>query len=110
MDSTAKKTKLVEIVLLLYGWGASIWFFMVLGYQCVTWLRTGAWVPLPLSRAFDFMTGGSFIDVFFRMEWVGLREVILWILNLPMSVMLPVLVFFLVGAICSWVENSAKKG
>lgn len=59
---------------------------ITLGYQVYLWLKIGQWVPIPLSAALTW--GGFAFAPIFDVKWLGLRKILIWVLDLPLSVML----------------------
>lgn len=78
----ALASKLTGVVLIL---GSAA----VVGYQCFVWLRTGHWMPLPLT---------GFLGETSRSQWVGLDKVFDWLFGLPASLWLLVMGFCFVRA------------
>jgi uncharacterized protein (DUF2235 family) len=65
----------------------------ILVYQCVTWLHSGVWYPMPLHLLLGWIR-------LIGSNWVGLQTIYSWILALPLVVFLyvaGVLVFWLGG-------------
>jgi hypothetical protein len=65
---------------------------IALGYQVVHWLKHGSWLPMPLSMGTDYL--GITPP---RAAWVGVQKVVDWILDLPLSLALFVII---VAAAC----------
>lgn len=68
-----------------------LWFLAVLGYQCFFWLYEGRWHPLPSSLLFDHF-GVSLEHVYSPKEWLGAAAIARWVLDLPLSVLPPMIV------------------
>ena len=71
----------------------------VLVYQVFQWLRTGSWVEMPFYLLFEWL--GIDLSPLYSMEWQGLRKILFWILEGPMSFILLVL-----GGIIGYLINS----
>lgn len=58
---------------------------LVVGYQLYQWLKTGNWIELP----FYFLLTWLKIDlsVIANMEWQGIKKILMWLLELPLSLM-----------------------
>lgn len=68
-------------------------FILIIGYQTYKWARSGVWLSLPFSKAFDFFN----IDlsfIYYPTDWRGLAKVCEWIVKLPLSICLPLLIVF----------------
>lgn len=73
-------------------WSGIGWFLLfsgiiVIGFQCVWWLKTGDWYSMPLSRL---------IVIHNPTAWVGVNLIIKMILWLPVSATLWVVGIFLI--------------
>lgn len=108
MEPSNRVNRITAAVAGVAGWTAWLWFVAVLGYQAFYWLKTAEWRPLPFSAFVDYF-GIDMTEVFFRMSWSGLASIMLWIFDLPMSVMVPVLIFLVSAAVLSWVEQSQNR-
>jgi hypothetical protein len=76
-----------------YVFGVII-FIIILGYQIYKWAKIGVWVSLPFSKSFEFIN----IDlsfIYYPSDWRGLAKVCEWILNLPLSICLPLFIIFI---------------
>jgi hypothetical protein len=52
----------------------------IFAWQCFVWLRYGYWHPVPVAAAFQNL------DISYpRTEWAGVRKMIDWVLELPLS-------------------------
>lgn len=70
----------------------------VLAWQGYSWLRTGIWTALPVSRAFIY-----FEWLMPSTNWVGLQKIIDWIFDIPTSLVVFVLSIAFI-ALCAIVE------
>jgi|HubBroStandDraft_4_1064222.scaffolds.fasta_scaffold18885_4 uncharacterized protein (DUF2235 family) len=53
----------------------------IFGYQCLAWLHSGLWIPMPLDRLLGSIRSlGS--------QWVGLQRIYDWLLALPLVIAL----------------------
>ena len=82
-----------------------VWFlsgFIVIGYQIVKWLKTATWVEFPLYVIFDWLEIElSFIT---NMKWQGVKAILLWLLECPLSSML-----FVFGGLITWAFIAAAE-
>lgn len=62
---------------------------VVLGYQCLEWLRTAEWRPMPIS---------ILIDGPISLEWRGAQVIVEWLVDLPLSAALLLAACALIGA------------
>jgi hypothetical protein len=60
-------------------------------YQVYLWLRTGTWTPMPFYLIFNWL--GVDLSPIGNMEWQGIKKIIIFILEFPLSVMLFLLGF-----------------
>lgn len=65
----------------------------IVAWQAIAWLRDGAWPPLPLRDALDWLglPRPSF-------AWVGLQRIVGWMMGLPLA-----FAPFVVGTITVWI-------
>ena len=70
----------------------------ILGWQTLKWLRTGGWVPIPLSKAFEYF-GVDLTPIYNPTDWDGLAKIGQWVLELPLSACIPVVT---IGAALAW--------
>jgi hypothetical protein len=63
------------------GIGLVIFGLGVLGYQCLSWLRYGSWMPLELWRTWVWLGGQWPIVV----EWLGIQKIIVWVFDTALS-------------------------
>jgi ABC-type cobalamin transport system permease subunit len=69
-----------------------------LAWQGYSWLRTGIWTALPISKAFQYFEWPIPIT-----SWLGLQKIIDWIFDIPTSVAVFVL-SFIVMVFCAIVQ------
>jgi uncharacterized protein (DUF2235 family) len=62
----------------------------IFGYQCVTWLHSGLWNPMPL----DLLLGSIRL---IGSDWIGLQRVYAWVFALPL-----VIFFYVLGLLIFW--------
>lgn len=60
-------------------------------YQVYLWLRTGTWTPMPFYLLFSWL--GVDLSPIGNMEWQGIKKIIIFVLEFPLSVMLILLGF-----------------
>jgi hypothetical protein len=86
----------------LYGW---ILFTGpgVLAWQGYSWLRTGVWTALPLSKTFQY-----FDWPMPSTNWLGLQKMIDWVLDIPTSFAVFV-VSFLIVVLLALLEATIDK-
>ena len=80
--------KAVEVVGHLVTATCSIWIVGVVGYQVLTWLRSGGWMPMPTLILFEYLDV-SLDAVYSPSSWHGLAKVGQWVLDLPVSITVP---------------------
>jgi hypothetical protein len=66
-------------------------------YQCVLWLKDGHWTSIELRELWSRRPLG--------IEWVGLRQIVEWFVELPLSV-----VAVLLGAYLIWFGSETQEG
>jgi cellulose synthase/poly-beta-1,6-N-acetylglucosamine synthase-like glycosyltransferase len=59
------------------------------GWQCLIWLKTGSWPSIPFLAAFQLFKVDLTL-VYNPHSWFGLAKLTQWILNLPLSLTVPV--------------------
>ena len=78
--------------------GAGLSFWAIIGWQTFTWLESGAWPELPLVTLFKFFEADlSFI--YNPSDWYGIAKIAQWVLDLPLSVCIPLLILLTGGFI-----------
>ena len=76
-----------------YGRGSPGWVFypfVLLGllgcviplFQCLSWLATGGWYALPLSRALEWL-GVYWVSLAESPSEVGVSKILYWVFDLP---------------------------
>lgn len=63
----------------------------IFGYQCVAWLRSGLWPPMPLELVLSAIRS-------IGPDWIGLQSIFNWFLKLPL-----VIVFYALGVFFFWI-------
>lgn len=58
---------------------------IVLGYQICPWLKTGEWLQMPFYVLFSWLDLD--ISAIANMKWQGVKKILIWILDLPLSLM-----------------------
>jgi hypothetical protein len=58
---------------------------LVLGYQIYQWLKTGVWIAVPFYFLFTWLKID--LSVIGNMEWQGIKKILIWLLELPLSLM-----------------------
>jgi hypothetical protein len=77
----------IALLLLVLGVAVGTTIFT---YQCLNWLQTDVWPPMPLELLIGFVRSlGS--------SWVGLQRIYGWFLALPL-----VVGFYLAGLLAFW--------
>lgn len=95
----------------LEGWAGLIGAFLFLGsglvlaYQMYLWLKIGDWVPIPLSKFFSWI-GLDLQNIIVGITWLGLRQIVEWLLDVSFSIWCLVLAFTVLYLIDS---NSSIK-
>ncbi len=79
----AQRTKTIEEWFGLFG---ALGFFaaaLLLGYQALLWLKEGQWTPIPISSVLGKLNIDyySLIDI----PWAGAQKIVVWLLDLPLS-------------------------
>ena len=58
-------------------------------YQCYLWLKTGSWVQFPIIMIFEHIPGFKSVEwIYNPSDWLGVHEIIEFILNLNSSIFL----------------------
>lgn len=75
-------------------------------YQLYLWLRLGQWVSFPVSTlivwlGFDY---SSVTDI----AWIGVRKLVVWILELPLSIA-SIVAGFAIGYAVGYLVTSARE-
>ncbi|MBW8015072.1 MAG: hypothetical protein FVQ82_02725 [Planctomycetes bacterium] len=82
------KSKFAEFAVYFY-WVPAIGLFLlsilILGYQCFLWLMDGFWTPLSPMIVLDKMGSQDIQQWIISEGWVGVKKIILFALNLPLS-------------------------
>jgi hypothetical protein len=85
--------------------------FLVFLYQCFLWLKEGRWTPLPASvilvrvlptRFLEWLTDES-------TSWLGVKKIVLFVFDWPLSWFLVVLGFALLFLTLELVDAFPKK-
>ena len=63
---------------------------LVLGFQVFVWLRSGEWLSIPLGIVMIGLDQNGALALWLSSpgSWYGLHEALMWILNLPLSLVL----------------------
>jgi uncharacterized protein YjbI with pentapeptide repeats/uncharacterized protein (DUF2235 family) len=78
----------IALALLALAFAAGTTIF---GYQCLAWLQSGNWPPMPLDLALGGIRSmGS--------DWIGLQRIYAWILTLPL-----VIALYAAGIVTFWI-------
>jgi hypothetical protein len=65
-------------------------------YQYFLWLQLGRWVEIPAAKIIPLkLVGWAFTGD----SWLGAKKIMLWIIDLPLFVFLPLAVFLCVGLV-----------
>jgi len=92
------------------GIGVLIWLiaavggFCLFGYQCLHWLKAGTWPAYEGGDAFLYF--GMDPN---RITWVGLRKIVLWLTQLPLSAWLMIAPGIILGAVLWIVEDQLSE-
>jgi hypothetical protein len=87
------------LLLLVVTWAIGT---AILIYQCVAWLHSGLWLPMPLDLLLGCLRSiGS--------TWIGLRKIYDWVLALPLVVFLYAIGIFLFWVGGLWSAALYKK-
>lgn len=79
-------------------------------YQLYLWLKLGEWVPLPISTVFTWV--GIDYSLLTSDQWLGLQKIIVWVLDLPMFLMLPlfgIAIGYIVGYLVVAISDLRSK-
>lgn len=60
----------------------------IVGWQVFQWLRTGVWIPIPISEGFAYL-GIDLTWVYMPADWQGLAKVVQWLLEIPLAIGAP---------------------
>ena len=71
-------------------WGAPLLFLFIIGGQIFSWAKTGVWRPEPISE-WIVLIGFDLDRIYSPDEWIGLARIGVWVLDLPASIIIPVL-------------------
>ena len=96
--------KLADWVLILSIIAAGIFAVAVIGWQVYTWLRLGAWPGLPFFDLFKYFEIDLSI-VYAPTDWQGLAKIARWILDLPLSLCVPLLIVLAGGIVKRMVSH-----
>jgi uncharacterized protein (DUF2235 family) len=77
----------VALLMLIAGFATGT---IILAYQCISWLHSGIWHPMPLDLLL-----GSIRSI--GADWIGLQKIFAWILALPL-----VIFFYVIGTVLFW--------
>jgi len=72
--------------------GPMLFALTVVGWQVTNYLKRGVWHELPFSIVFRWI-GVDVSAVYAPNSWVGLANMSAWVLDTPMSVTLPLVVW-----------------
>ncbi|MDP1683303.1 MAG: hypothetical protein Q8L39_16210 [Burkholderiales bacterium] len=61
----------------------------ILGWQVFYWLRTSIWIPVPLYEALAYL-GIDITRVYMPTDWQGLAKVVQWLLDVPLTIAVPI--------------------
>lgn len=82
----------------------------VLIYQLYLWLKLGEWVSMPLSTLLVWL--GFDYSSITNIAWVGVQKLVVWCLDLPLSIaaiMLGFAIGYLVGFLVTSINEHGKK-
>lgn len=71
----------------------------IVGWQGLSWLRTGRWIALPLRKAFEYFEV-DLTRIYNPTDWYGLATIAQWFLDWPLAICVPVVT---VGAAFTWI-------
>jgi hypothetical protein len=80
---------------------------IILGYQIFQWLKTGEWLQMPFYVLFSWLDID--LSVIANITWQGVKKILIWILELPLSLMSIVLGGLIAYVFMSTFEPEAKK-
>lgn len=85
-DADALKARRTNTIEGWFGLVGALGFFaavLLLGYQAFHWLKEGQWTPIPISS----VLGKLNIDYYslINIPWVGAQKIIVWLIDLPLS-------------------------
>lgn len=104
-DFWDKSADAVLAIALLAGF---LFCAVVLGWQLLHWLKTSQWQPLPFLMALGYL-GIDTESVYAPQSWLGLAKAVQFILELPMSVMVPVCGILLATAWKAFVSSGTAR-
>lgn len=78
------ESTIIGVSAILFGAGF-LGAILALGYQIYQWLKTGVWIELPFYVMFDWLEID--LSVIGNMEWQGVKKILKWLLELPLSLM-----------------------
>ena len=77
----------------------------LIGYQCLEWLKAGHWEEYSAIDTFRYLGMDPS-----QLTWVGLRSIVVWITELPLSLWLIFAPFILFVAANWLVEDHIQEG
>lgn len=84
--------KSLSIIVITFYAAGVISGLAILGWQVFYWLKNGAWLPLHFYDAFAYL-GIDLKNVYIQNNWKGLGKIVQWLLNLPLSIIIPIICF-----------------
>lgn len=103
-------TKYGEIIEAISGSIVGLGFLaavIVLGYQLFQWLKTGQWLQMSFYVLFSWLDLD--LSAIANMKWQGVKKILIWILELPLSLMSIVLGGVIAYLFRSTFEPESKK-
>ncbi len=80
----------------------------ILGWQVYYWLKNGVWANLPLALAFEYF-GFNLNPIFNPVDWHGLAKIAAWLLNCPLAMGLPALIWLFSATVKEWLKTEDKN-
>ena len=100
--------KSADTILGLAFIGGLVFFALVLGWQVIHWLQTSEWRALPFLLAIEFI-GVDTEGAYAPKSWLGLAKATQVVLELPMSIMVPISVLLLASVWKLFVSSGATR-
>ncbi len=89
------------------GFGCSVVAAVgILGFQIFVWAKSGEWISIPIAYGLALI-GIDTAPIYDPTNWVGLASLARWFVDLPLSVLLPILGFLIFGSVSQIIDENA---
>ncbi len=79
----AQRIKMAEKWFGFFGTTGFFGAIILLAYQAFLWLREGQWTPIPVSSILEIINIDYYSTV--DISWTGTQKIVVWLLDLPLS-------------------------